>query len=265
MDVALLQGRALGREDTEQSPPVVVVNLAAARTLWPDGNAIGKRVRVGSEPNAPWRTVVGVIADTKYRDFTDVRSTVFLPIRQNTYGAPIYLLVRSTGDLGKVTEGIRRVAPEVVPGITFPAIQSFRALESKPLARPRLLALTMATFGATCTLLAAVGLYGLLALVVRQRGRDLSIRMALGAGPQHVVQMIVGQGIGLALVGLLLGGGVALGLTQLATSLLFGVPAADPVTYGAVMALMISVTALACFVPARRAATGDPARALRAE
>lgn len=146
---------------------------------------------------------------------------------------PIYLLVRSTGDLGTVTEGIRRLAPEVVPGITFPALQSFGALESKPLARPRLLALLMATFGATCTLLAAVGLYGLLTLLVRQRGRDLSIRMALGAGPQRLVRMIVGQGLGLALLGLVLGSGVALALTRVAQSLLFDVTTADPVTYGA--------------------------------
>jgi predicted permease len=271
--VPLLGGRFLSDADREGAPGAVVLSAAAARAMWPDvgmapGGApdvVGRRVRLGGARDPlGWRTVVGVVGETRYRDLVAPRPSVYIPYRQFP-AAPTLLAVRAAGDPAAVVPAVRRAVTEAAPGVLVTKASTMRQLVDVPLARPRLLAALLAAFAAAALVLTAVGLYAVAAASAAQRGRELGVRAALGARPGDLRRLVLGEGLGVAAAGAAVGLGAALALSRLVGALLFEVAPADPATFALVPALLLAVCAAACLGPARRAARTDPMRTLRAE
>jgi predicted permease len=263
MGVALRQGRFLAESDREEAPEVVVLSEGAARRLWPGEDAIGKRLRLPM-PGAGWRTVVGVVADTRYRELTDPRPTVYLPYRQFPQ-PPEFLAVRAAGDPAALVPTLRRAVREAAPDLLLAGGGPMDQLLAAPLARPRLNAALLGAFAAVALVLTAVGLFGVVASGVAQRLREFGVRSALGARPGDLARLALGEGLGLAVVGAGVGVAAALGATRVLASALYEISPSDPLTLVATTALLLLVCAAACLVPARRAARVDPVTALRAE
>src|SRR5439155_945122 len=175
------------------------------------------------------------------------------------------LLVRTTGDPAALAEAIRRETRAVIPNLPPPLIRTMDDLFAESIAQPRLQTELLSLFAAVALLLAAVGLYGVLAYAVTQRQREIGVRMALGAQRRTVLSLVIGQGMRLALVGVIIGVLCALALTRVLQSLLYGVTPSDPLTFAAVSLLLIATALLACWLPARRAANLNPMVALRYE
>jgi putative ABC transport system permease protein len=176
-----------------------------------------------------------------------------------------YLIVRTAADPAQVTAAIRREVEQIDPYQPLTAIQPLEQYVSRALARPRLYGVLLGGFASLALLLAAIGLYGLMAYAVRRRTHEIGIRMALGAQPQAMLRAMLGEGARLAAVGLALGVVAAIALTRFVAALLYGVGTTDAVTYGAVAALLGATALLAAYIPARRAARVDPMVALRYE
>jgi putative ABC transport system permease protein len=263
LGIALLRGRAITEEDREDSPAVAVVSESMARLAWSGEDPIGKRIRIGGE-NSPWRTVIGVARDTRYRELTGVRPTMYLP-RDQFPTNPGYLAVRVQGDPGSVGAAVRHAGGRAWPGASFPSIQPLSEYASEPLARPRFAAALFAAFALVSLLLASIGLYGVMGAHVLQRTREIGIRMALGANRGDVMRAVLGRGMLLALAGAGIGIVVALVLTRLLASILYGVEPTDSFTFVAVTVLLAGVSLLASYLPARRATHVDPVVVLRAE
>ncbi len=266
LEVPVRRGRAFGARDREGAPRVAMVSEAVARHTWPGEDPLGKRVRLGAhgEPGE-WHTVVGVVGETRYRELTVPQPTLYLPIRQFEGPVPMSLAVRTPADPARVLPLIRRALREAHPELVLVRGGSMRELMAAPLARPRFGALLLGAFAALTLLLAAVGIYGVMATTFRQRSREIGIRLALGAGAGEVRRLMLRQGMGLALLGCGLGTAGALLGARAIRSMLFGIGPADPATFAAVAGTVLAAAALACWVPARRAGRVDPAGALRAE
>jgi predicted permease len=263
MQTPLVLGRDFVEHDDAGAPPVVVVNQEFARRFYgSEADAIGKRFRAGRDE--PPMEIVAVVKDGRYRSlYEEPRTHIFLPVYQNPRTA-MTLLVRaeSAATVGAATEGARRE----IAGLDarLPVVGVMTADENLSLAYwgPRVAAGMATSFGALALLLATTGLYGVMAFTVSQRTREIGIRMALGAAVGDVLRLVVGQGMRIALLGVVFGLAGALAVAQLLTSLL-NVGATDPSTFAGVAALLIGVTFLACYVPARRATRVDPLIALR--
>ncbi|HTI62273.1 MAG TPA: FtsX-like permease family protein, partial [Gemmatimonadaceae bacterium] len=263
LGVPLVDGRAFTDADREDAPRVAVITERVARTLWPNQSAVGKRLRQG-EDHTPdsMITVVGVARDFHYRLYRESTPTVFRPYRQVL--AQGYLLVRARG-APIAAAVLRRAVESSGGGATFIAATAMDDLIGPELATPRFDALLLSIFAVAAIVLAAVGLYGIMASAVTQQRRELGIRMALGATAADVRTMVLRQALIVAGLGTLLGlVGATVG-ARLLTSLLFGTAPFDPVTLAAVSMLLLLVSAGAAYLPARRATAIDPASALRAE
>ena len=266
LEIPLYRGRAFTEQDREDAPRAAIVSDAVARHTWPGEDPIGKRVKLGPpEGPAEWHAVVGVVGETRYRELTDPQPSVYLPIRQFGGPVPMNLAVRTRSDPAAMVPQIRRTLPEVHPELMLVGGGSMSQLLSAPLARPRFTTLLLGTFAAITLLLAAVGIYGVMAATVRQRTREIGIRLALGAKVQEVRRLVLRQGMRLALWGCAIGIVGALFGARTLQSMLFGISPSDPVTFVAVAGLILGTAALACYVPARRASRVDPLEALRAE
>jgi len=269
MKVPVLEGRTFGPQDGPTTPLVVLVNETLAKMYWPKESALGHRVRSCCGPNVPWATIVGVVKDVKQAGIDQKTGTEIYFLNDQTVamfgGASrsLNVVIRST----LPQESLARVVREAVSGMdrTLPIIQ-LRTMDdvfSDSIARQRFLAQLLGIFAALALALAAVGTYGVLSYLVTERQREIGIRMALGANRSSVMGMVLGHGLATTVVGLVLGVGGALGLTRLASSLLFEVKPTDPLTFGVVAAVITAVALLACVVPARRATRVDPMVALR--
>jgi putative ABC transport system permease protein len=269
----LLRGRDLAETDTLPAPGAVLINETFARRYFPNEEPVGQRLRMGGgQPSltatnrwgiAEWSTIVGVVADVKSlhpqpESVPEVYQSYWQWPMQNPT-----LLIRATGDPATVAEVIRRETRSAIPGIPSPLVRTMDDLLSETVAQPRLQAGLLGLFAGLAVLLAAVGLYGVLAYVVSRRTREIGIRLALGAKRRTVLAMIVRQGMRLALIGAAAGIVAALTLTRLMRGLLHGVSPLDPLTFAAVPVLLAAITLFACWLPARRAAKTDPMEALR--
>jgi putative ABC transport system permease protein len=262
--VELLRGRVFTEADRRGAVPVLVVSEGTARSLWPGQDAVGKRLRLTSGTDL-W-TVVGVVADTRYREFRTPRATVYFPLQQIPFPyAPTMLIVRARGDPASIVPELRRTIASIDPDIVLASATPMPRLLEAPLAQPRLNALLLAFFGGVVIVLASVGLYGVLAWTVRQRTRELGIRMALGAEPRRVRQLVVRRGMLLAVGGAVGGLLIAVVATRAVRAMLFEVSPSDPLTYAGVTALIGVIAFGASVIPARRATRVDPVVALRAE
>lgn len=266
LEIPLRRGRAFGGEDRDGAPPVAVVSEAVARHTWPGADPIGRRVKLGPQ-GAPgeWHTVVGVVGETRYRELAEPQPSLYLPVRQFGGPVPMTLAVRTRADPAAVVPRIRDALRQAHPELLVVGGGSMRRLLAEPLARPRFGTLLLGGFAALTLLLAAVGLYGVMAATVRQRTREMGIRLALGARAEEVRGLVLRQGMRLALLGCVLGTIGALAGTRALRSMLFGIRPGDPATFAAVVGLILAVAALACWLPARRAGRVDAVSALRAE
>jgi putative ABC transport system permease protein len=266
MSVPLISGRFYTAQDQTNSTPVVIVNQTLARRYLSGQDPIGKRIRViGND----WRTVVGVVGDVRQSGVTQAaRAEVFVPITQAVY-APLTqtmsLAVRADAEPEALVSAVRNAVREIDPAQPVFNVKTMEAVVADSVSDRRLNMLLLGIFAAVALTLAVIGIYSVMSYTVSQHTREIGIRMALGARPMDVLKLVVGQGMGLTLVGVGLGVAGAFGLTRLMATLLYGVTATDPLTFAAVSALLVVVALLACCVPARRATKVDPMVALRTE
>ncbi|HXV87069.1 MAG TPA: ABC transporter permease [Gemmatimonadales bacterium] len=262
--VPVRQGRALDERDHTAAPLAAMVNEAFARRYWPGQDPLGKRLSV-TGPEGPYREVVGVTQDGKYRSLgEDPLPFLYLPLEQ-LYRSRVTLHVRATTDPSATLGAVRAAVRELDPNLPLvnPTVLS-EALTVAVLPQ-RIASWLLAAFGGLGMALAVLGLYGLTAYGVAQRTREFGIRAALGAEPGRIAGMVVREGIVLAGLGLAAGVALAVAVTRLATRFLFGVSALDPLTFVTVGLALLGATAVASYLPARRATRVDPVEALRYE
>jgi putative ABC transport system permease protein len=264
----LLRGRSFTDSDNETGAPVVLIDQTAADLFWPNQDPIGKRVKVvapGARVPPPWTTIIGIVERTR-SDGLDApyRPHFLYPALQNV-GFNMMVYCRTKASPEALEEAIRREVQSVDPGLPVFGVRTVDSLVVDSLASRRFAMIVLGFFACTALLLAAIGIYGVMAYFVSQRVREIGIRMALGARRTDVLKVVVSRGMSLALAGVALGILASLVMTRLIAGLLFGVAAGDPLTLTIFTIVLIVVALLANYVPARRATRVDPMVALRYE
>lgn len=262
----LLDGRFFNDFDGPNSQPVVIVNQTFAKAFWTSESPIGKRVQVGDEKE-PWRTIVGVVADIRERGLLlSMKPAVYLSIYQVHNPDPDYLAIRMVAqDPLTLANAVRQAIWSVDPEQPVSGVGTMRELMERETSSRREAMILLSAFAGLALLLAALGIYGVLSYAVTQRTQEMGIRIALGAERARLIRMIVRQGLAVAAIGVVIGVAAALALTRALAGLLYGVAANDPLTFAAMPVFVILIAALACYIPARRAAALDPLAALRYE
>ena len=263
LGVPLIAGRGFTEADVEGAPSVVVVNEALADSFWPGENPIGKQLGLSGTDNLS--EVVGVAANGKYRSFWEEQQPyIWTPMRQ-AFRPDMYLLVRTSVDPVGLFGGVRSAIAEVAGDVPVSDMRTLRDKVSENYYTTRVTAWLMAAFGGIGGVLATLGLYGVLAYSVSRRRREIGIRVALGAEAGRVVRLVLIQGLGLVIAGMVFGGLLAIATTRFFESLLYGVEPTDVATLVTTAVLLLVVGVLACLLPAVRASRVDPMLALRRE
>ena len=265
LQTPLIRGRVFTEADDDKGEPVMLIDQTAAERYWPHGDPVGKRIQPQFGRGQPLRRVVGVVGRSR-GDGLDAPYAphMFVPARQINLNT-ITVYIRTEASPEALAEPIRRAVQEVNPDLPVFGVRSVQSIISDSLASRRFALQILLFFAATAMLLAAIGIYGVMAYFVSQRVREIGVRMALGAQRGDVLKLVVRQGMSLALVGVVLGLVTSLFLMRLISRLLFGVSSADPVTLVILTALLAAVAFLANYIPASRAARIDPMVALRHE
>ena len=267
LGVALAAGRTFTDQDHADATLVTIVNETFARDAWPGQDPLGRRIRFGGQQSrAPWLTVIGVVRDLRRSDDVRrvVRPEVYMCTLQNPPRSQL-LLVRTATDPDAIVASVRREVQAINPQLPLFGVGTLDGQISETLATPRFRAVLLAGFAVIALLLATIGIYGVTAHAVGQRTHEVGIRMALGAGRRDVLALIIVQHLRPALVGAAIGVAGAVVLGQSLRTLVYGVRATDPITFIAMAVVLVSVTVVACWIPARRATRVDPLVALRAE
>jgi predicted permease len=260
MGIPLLAGRAFSTEDRSNGPLVAIVSEAAARRDWPNESPIGRRVKFQGE----WRTVVGVVGDTKYAKLSaDADAAIFTPYAQRP--DDLELLVRTRGEPSAMVATVRQTVRDVAPTAVIRGIETMDDLIKASYGDERFRTALITLFGVMASVLAAVGMYGVTSRAVTARSREVGIRVALGATAGAVVRLIVRQTIGGLVIGVVAGIAIAFVATRLLAPFLFGVTPNDPVTYAGAVGLLGLVSVIASWLPARRAGRVHPVVVLRGE
>jgi predicted permease len=270
MNIPLRQGRYFDDRDNEQSLAVVIINETMARQYWPSESALGRRFKLDdSDANRPWMEVVGIVADIRQMGLdVPVKAEMYMPYRQvkdYEFYAPRDLVIRTSGDTASLMGGVRQAVREVDPDQPISNVATMAELLGVEVAQRQMGMIMLVAFAVLALLLASLGIYGLLAYFVTQHTNEIGVRLALGATRRNIVMLVLRKGMGLTLLGVTIGLVVSFALTRLMSSLLFGVKAADPLTFVIVPLLLAVVALLACSIPARRATKVDPMVALRYE
>ena len=274
MGISLLSGRPFSESEVSGNPPVAIVTVETARRFWPGRNPIGEHIRLLNEAN--WRTVVGVAADVHAYDLTRtipdyIRGTVYVPYGPTSTGedrgvpAEMTVVVRTTSDPTQVEGILRRTVANLNHDVPVSEVRSMDAVVSEAESTPASTTSLFVTFAGLALVLGMVGIYGVLAFLVSKRTQEIGIRMALGAQRSDVLWLILREGTKFAVLGIAFGLAGAFLVTRWLSTELYGISAADPITYISVAVVMFLITMSACYVPARRAMQVDPLIALRLE
>ena len=269
----IVRGRGIEDRDDEQGHGVVVINQAAERQYFPNGTAIGTRFLLGGGAGPGWVTIVGIVNDIRHAALGESpRGEMYLAHRQFRFwngggsARTLTLVVKTErGEPEIMAGGVRAAVADVDPTLPLGAFETLEDVAADSVSRPRFALMLLGAFALLALVLAAVGTYGVIAYATSQRAREMSIRMALGARRAQVLRLVVGQGVGLAAIGIAVGSAGALALTRGLSNLLYEVSPGDPITLGAVSVLLFAVTMAACALPARQATRVDPGNALRGD
>jgi len=261
----LVEGRSFTAQDNEKSQPVAIVNQEFCKRYWPGQDAIGRRITLFGRRFGQSLTVVGVARNAKYRLLHyPPTPAIFLPLYQD-YHSEVIIHLRVTGDPNAYASAVEEAVGQLDPELPLYDVTTLKASMQFGSVFERMAAMLVGSFGLLALVLAAVGIYGVLAFVTRQRTHEIGIRMALGAQKTDILKMVIGQGLKLAVIGVVIGIAAALAVTRFLSSLLYGVEPNDPLIFVAVSLVLIAVALLACYIPARRAMRVDPMVALRHE
>jgi predicted permease len=263
--IPIVRGRAFTKVDRAGAPLVAIVSTDVAARTWPGEDPIGKRLKMGGPGSEEeWRSVVGIAAPTRYRELATPRATLYLPASQFLMTART-MVVRSTSPLDVVGRIVRNQVSHIDREAQVIRVAPFAVTMDVPLAKPRVRALLLGIFGVSAFVLSTIGLYAVIASNVRQRRREIGIRIALGASARNVRRLVLNDALRLSAVGTAIGLIGAMGATRLIRSILFEVDPLDPATLVATALALIAASLLAAYIPMRRATRLDPAMMLRAE
>jgi len=263
LSIPLIQGRVF--EERDRVREVALLSMSAARRLWPEGGALGKRFHLGGD-QSPVLEVIGILGDVHGVSLqAPPNPTVYLPYWTRQWRPLISVAARTGGDPRAIAGAIRNAIRAIDPELPVPQFLGMGEIVDRSVSQRRFQLRLILIFGAASVLLAAMGVYGVVAFAVSQRTSEMCLRMVLGAGASTVQTMVWRQGMTPVAVGIGAGLIASLAISRLLTSLLFGVHAADPVTFGSVTMILVVVTGAACYLPALRATRVDPAIALRYE
>lgn len=262
MGIPLVRGRDIDERDVDGAPPVALINETLARTLWPNQDPIGRRLIFRKDTSVP---VAGVVGDI-HQSGLDVmpKPEFYVSALQVSY-RPGSLVIHTRVDAGSVTSSVREAIWSIDPDQPITAIATMEEILEKEVLQRRVQTTLLAGFAGLALLLAAIGLYGVLAYLVSLQTPEIGLRMALGAAPANMLRRVVGQALGLTLIGVAAGVVAAMAMSSILSSLLFGVTATDPLTYVGVVAVLVLTAGAASYLPARRAMGVDPIVALREE
>jgi predicted permease len=281
MEIPLLRGRGFTEQDAQNAPSVAIVNATFSRRFFQNDEAIGKRLRTGGSDQNPEIEIIGVVGDSKYNSQrSEIEPLLYTSWRQeiDVIGEMTFAL-RTIGEPATLVASVRRAVTAIDGHLPVMDVSSQEARSQSTLGQERLYARLLSFFGALALLLAAIGLSGVLSYSVAQRTNEIGIRMALGAQPASVLWLVIRQGMWLVLLGLMVGAICGYGLKLLLASayfssrswqrqmaeLVYSVSGTDPLTFTAIVAVLMAVSLLACWLPARKAARLDPLAALRDE
>jgi len=270
LGIPLLKGREFNEHDTADSPGVLIISEALARRLWPDGDALGKRLNIGFSGET-WREVVGVAGDAKQQELGERSSpAVYQPYSQVLDSrrwmlGDLTFAIRTTSEPQTFAATLRSDLQAVDKQLPLYDVAPMEQVIARKVADPRFYMLLLSSFSALALILAAAGIYGVISYAVTERTHEIGIRVALGAKAVDVLRLVITQGMKLVLAGLAIGLAGALALTRVLTSFVYQVSVTDPITFTVLSLLLVAVAVLACYLPARRAAKVDPMVALRCE
>jgi len=263
MGIPLLRGRDFSSSDNSSSPPVAIINQMMAQRFWPNQDPLGKRLKLVRENSMV--EIVGVVGDIeRYGLSENVQPELYYPYSQRPRWATFFV-VRTNTPAGTFREALQSRLAKIDSEIQLSRTTSMDNHIRSSLKRPRFNLVLVAIFATTALLLAAVGLYGVMSYLVEQQTREIGIRSALGAKRSHILKLVIGRGVAMAFIGIVLGIVASLGLTRFLAGLLYGVTAVDPITFIVISILLLIVSVLASYIPARRATKVDPLVALRYE
>jgi putative ABC transport system permease protein len=264
MGVPILQGRGFNQSDTPTSPNVIVINETMAKRFWKDRSPLGERIRLRTA-DGPAFEIVGIAADHRIRTVGEQPEPYVHFAASQQMNAFQVILARTSGDARRLVEDIRRELAALEPNVPILDSQTMEAQVAASLLPVRVGLWVLSAVGVVALLLAAVGLYGVIAYSVSRRTREIGIRMALGARPTAVLSLVMRQGLTVAGAGLVIGALLAVAATRALAGMLYGVSLADPVAWGGACVALLASALLANLLPARRASLVDPSVALRTE
>jgi predicted permease len=265
MHIPLVRGRTFTEGDTRATENVAVISDALAKKSWPNASALGKYIDYSNmDGDTRTFTVVGVVGDVRERGFeSDPRATFYGLLRQRPGSAgELYIVMETSGDPSSVIAAARGVVRDIRPDVP-PQFRTMDAIVGRSIAARRFTLVLVGVFGVAALLLATLGVYSVVSYLVAQRGRELTIRVALGARSEDIVRLVLGQGLVLALAGIVVGAVAAFAATRLLSAMLFGVGANDPVAFAGVTIVLASAAVVASYLPARRASRVDAMGVLR--